>query len=236
MKITKRVRVLAAVVGSGIVVASSACSVDTGTPTTAPFASTQQLAPSFARGSGGTSTGGAATSGAVANSLNVTFDPSVDQHIALGPNRIDIPANAVCEVGKSGYGPTYWNLPCTPETKSVTLTITVTGAGTDTASVDFQPAMRFNPARVVTLNFFVSSLTKAATRNWDILYCSSTTSGTSGKGSGGSGTGGGKKCVNEALTDHDLSTHADYANSSLFRRIKHFSVYQVQDAGYLVTE
>jgi hypothetical protein len=236
MKITKRVRVLAAVVGSGIVVASSACSVDTGTPTTAPFASTEQLAPSFARGSGGTPTGGVATSGAVANALNVTFDPSVDQHIALGPNRIDIPANAVCEVGKSGYGPTYWNLPCTPETKAVTLTITVTGAGTDTASVDFLPAMRFNPAKVVTLNFFVSSLTKAAARNWDILYCSSTTSGTSGKGSGGSGTGGGKKCVNEALTDHDLTTHADYSSSSLFRRIKHFSVYQVLDAGYLVTE
>jgi hypothetical protein len=236
MKITKRVRVLAAVLGSGIVVASSACSVDTGAPTTAPFASTQQLAPSFARGSGSTSTSGGATSGAVANAMSVTFDPAVDQHFALGPNRIDIPANAVCEIGKSGYGPTYWNLPCNPETKAVTLTITVTAAGTDTASVDFLPAMRFNPDKVVTLNFFVSSLTKAAVRNWDILYCSSSTSGTSGSGSGGSGSGAGKKCVNEALTDHDLSTHADYTTSSLFRRIKHFSVYQVLDSGYLVTE
>jgi hypothetical protein len=236
MKITKRVRVLAAVVGSGIVVASSACSVDSGAPTTAPFASTQQLAPSFAKGSGGTTTGGSATSGASANALNFTFDPSVEQHFALGPNRIDIPANAVCAIGKSGYGPTYWDLPCTPETKSVTLTITVKDAGTDTASVDFQPAMRFNPDKVVTLNVFVSSLTRAAARNWDILYCASGQSGTSGNGSGGAGSGGGRKCVNEALTDHELNTHADYANSSLFRRIKHFSVYQVKDAGYLVTE
>jgi hypothetical protein len=112
----------------------------------------------------------------------------------------------------------------------------VTGAGTDTASVDFQPALRFNPDKVVTLNFFVASVTKAAARNWNILYCPGGQSGTSGNGSGGAGSGGGKKCVNEALTDHDLSTHSDYTNSSLFRRIKHFSVYQVQDTGYLVTD
>ena len=235
MKITKRVRVLAAIVGSGIVVASSACSVDTGAPTTAPFASTQQPAPSFARGSSNTSVSGTSTSGPSTGSLSVTFNPAFDQHIALGPNRIDIPANAVCSIGKSSYGPSYWDLPCEPETKAVTLTITVTGAGTDTASVDFQPAMRFNPDKVVTLNFFVASVTKADARAWDILYCSTTTSGTSG--SGGSGTGSGKKCVNEALTDHDLGTHADYTNSVLFRRIKHFSIYRVVDlTGYLITE
>lgn len=228
MKITKRVRVLAAVVGSGIVVASSACSVDTGAPTTAPFATNQQLAPTFARGPSRPSVSGSSTSGPSASGLSVTFNPAFDQHIALGPNRIDIPANAVCDVGKSGYGPAYWDLPCTPETKPVTLTITVTGAGTDTASVDFQPAMRFNPDKVVTLNFFVASVTKADARNWDILYCGTTDT---------SGSGSGKKCVNEALTDHDLATHADYTNSVLFRRIKHFSIYQlVVNTGYLITE
>jgi hypothetical protein len=40
--------------------------------------------------------------------------------------------------------------------------------------------------------------------------------------------------VNEALTDPDLRTYVDYNASVLFRRLKHFSRYEVaSDGGYL---
>jgi hypothetical protein len=42
--------------------------------------------------------------------------------------------------------------------------------------------------------------------------------------------------VNEALTDRDLQTYVDYNASVLFRRLKHFSRYQVDDQGYLAGE
>jgi hypothetical protein len=230
MKISKRVRVLATIAGSGIVVASSgACGVDSTAPD-APSAAPQERVSSFVP-----SQASKTLSGLPTGAYTITFNPAVDQHLVLGPNRLDIPANAVCRLGSSGYGAEYWDRPCTPETKTVTLTVTVTNGGTDQSSVDFLPALRFNPLKNVTLNFYVPSVTKSDVRNWVILYCPSSTSGTSGSGSGGSGSGGGKKCVNEALADHDLNTFVDHDNSVLFRRIKHFSVYRV-DAGYLATE
>ena len=37
------------------------------------------------------------------------------------------------------------------------------------------------------------------------------------------------KCVDESLTDSDLTTYIDYPNNILFRRIKHFSGYTVAE-------
>jgi hypothetical protein len=141
---------------------------------------------------------------------------------------LDIPANAVCKLVGSGYGSAYWNRACTPETLPVTLIVTVKGASSSKTEVDFQPAMRFNPDKNVSLFFYAPKVSKQDAKNWTILYCGSRYSGEEGK-----------KCVNEAQSDQSLQTYIDYQNSILFRRIKHFSAYRVDDSsssGYVVAE
>jgi hypothetical protein len=172
MNISKRVRGLAAIVGSGIVVASSACTMDV--PTSASRSLAPSNAPSLARGA--TATGAATlptlpTTPTVANGVyGVTFDPTTDNTIVIGPNRLVMPANSVCNLTTSGYGETFWNQSCAPETRPVTLTVTVSGSGGEQASIDFQPALRFNPLTNVSLSFFVPQVSRTDAKEWLILY------------------------------------------------------------------
>jgi hypothetical protein len=222
MKLLKRFRIAALLLGGGIVVASSACSVDSLEKSTAPASSTRvttaertsTFAPTAAQ---------KALIGVTDGTYRVTFNPQQSQVFSLGPNRLEIPANAVCDMGTSGYGSSFWNLPCTPETRPITLTVTVKDASSDKPSVDFQPAMRFNPQTVVSIYFYVPRVTREDARNWVITYCPN-----SGSGSG--------KCVNEAQADPDLRTYIDYDNNILFRRLKHFSRFAVDDGGWLATD
>jgi hypothetical protein len=244
MKIPMRIRVLAAIVTGGVVVASSACGVDSPDQATAPRSLSPSLVSSAARGpsSGGSARPGAASTGAFPDmsrdgTYNVSVDPTVANVLTFGASRLVIPANSICAVGSSSYGPDYWNSPCTLETRAIQLTITVNNTSLG-GSVDFNPALRFDPAQKVALTLSAPQVKVADAKNWVILYCPSATSTTSGKGSGGSGGGkGGNKCVNEALSDKDLQTFVDYDLRQLFRRIKHFSRYSVSDgSGYVVGE
>jgi hypothetical protein len=219
MKIPMRIRILAAIVMGGVVVASSACGVDSTSPVPVQPSATPErvarLGPTEAE---------KALVGVADGTYRVLFDPTKDQVFALGPNRLEIPANAVCALGTSNYGPAYWNSPCAAETRPIRLTVTVKDANSDHPSVDFQPAMRFSPSKTESLYFYVPKVSRADARNWLILYCPP-----SGSGSG--------KCVNEAEFDNDLRTYIDYDASVLFRRIKHFSLYSVDGrSGYVVGE
>ena len=219
MSISKRGRVLAAVLGSGIVVASSACGVDSTAPNAAPTATkpsvTQERMSAFVPAAASK-----ALIGVADGVYTVTINPAYAQKLALGPNHLDLPANAICDMGSSGYGSYYWDKPCTPETRLITLVVTVRDAATDHPQVDFAPAMRFNPLTKVQLYFYVPNVSPTAAKNWNIFYCSTMLS---------------SSCRNEAIADPDLTTYVDYSASVLFRRIKHFSGYKV-DSGYLITE
>ncbi len=142
----------------------------------------------------------------------VTFDPRHDQSIPMGPNSIDIPSDAVCDLATSAYGASYWDRPCTPERKPVTLTITIKNAASAHPSLSFQPAMRFNPSRTVQLYMYAPRVSKNDVRNWLMYYCPD-------KG----------RCVDESLTDNSLVTSIDHPNKMLFRRVKHFSGYTVAE-------
>jgi hypothetical protein len=226
MKSSKRFRILAVLLGGGIVVASSACNVDSLGKSTAP-ASSSHVTTTERPSSFVPTAAQKALIGVTDGTYRVTFDPQTDQVLSLGPNRLEIPANAVCALGTTSYGPAFWNSPCTPQTSPVQLTVTVKNAASDHPSVDFQPAMRFNPQAVVSLYFYVPNVSQADAKNWIITYCPNSGSGST------SGTSGG--CVNEALTDPDLRTFVDYDASVLFRRLKHFSWYRV-DSGYMSGE
>ena len=142
--------------------------------------------------------------------LNV--DPHSDQVLAAGPNSLTIPANSICAIGTSMYGPSYWNAPCTPETQAVTITAIVRNAATDHPSIEFEPALRFNPATVVTLKLFVSDA--ATLSNMAVVkYCGVFA----------------PVCEDESLTDPSVKTTLDKTAGSDTRRIKHFSGYVVAE-------
>ncbi|MEP6992032.1 MAG: hypothetical protein ABJA80_13960 [bacterium] len=150
--------------------------------------------------------------GVTDGSYVVTFDPRRDQSIPLGPNSIEIPSDAVCDLETSGYGASFWDRPCTPERQPVTLTIIIKNAASAHPSLDFRPAMRFNPSRTVQLYMYAPRVSKDDARNWLMYYCPD-------KG----------KCVDESLADKSLATSIDKANKMLFRRVKHFSGYTVAE-------
>ena len=150
--------------------------------------------------------------GVADGTYTVTFDPSRDQSIPLGPNSIDIPANAVCNLLTSGYGAAYWNASCSPQKLPVTLVITIKNASTPHPSLEFYPAMRFNPTKNVQLFMYAPKVNKNDAKNWLMYYCPD-------KG----------KCVDESLTDDALATYIDHSEKMLFRRVKHFSGYTVAE-------
>lgn len=143
-----------------------------------------------------------------------TFDPSRDQSFDLGPNHLDIPRNAVCDLATTAYGTDYWNKPCSPERGTVTITATITNAKSAHPRIDFQPALRFNPRTDVELYIYAKRASQQDADAFVMKYC-----------------GDHGKCVDESLTDRDLVTNVDRRHNVVFRRIKHFSGYVVAERG-----
>ena len=150
--------------------------------------------------------------GVVDGTYTVVVDPTIDQQFNLGPNYLSLPANSICNLTTSGYGAAYWDASCTPETTKLTLTVIIKNAATDNPSLDFYPAMRFNPAKSVQLFIYAPKVNPADGKKWLMKYCPD-----------------GGTCFNEALTDPSLQSNIDYANNVLFRRVKHFSGYTVAE-------
>ena len=83
--------------------------------------------------------------GVADGTYSFTIDPSQPQSLALGASHLDIPANAVCNLATSSYGVGTWNDACDLQTEPFTITAVVKNAATDHPSVEFQPALRFDP-------------------------------------------------------------------------------------------
>jgi len=137
-----------------------------------------------------------------------TVDPTVDQAINLGPNHLNIPANAICDIATSTYGASRWNDECSRQTAPVEITAIVRNAASDSPSIDFYPAMRFSPDKQVKLHIYVPVDAEAFQKNWVMKYCDDA-----------------KVCVDESVKDADLRSFVDSENKIVFRRIKHFSGY-----------
>jgi hypothetical protein len=141
----------------------------------------------------------------------VNIDPRKDQTLSTNQNSLVIPAKSICKMdGSSGYGPEFWNAPCSPETKRVTITVTIRNASSSHPSIEFSPALRFDPAKNVQLSIFAQNASLSDASNLAMLYCND-------EGA----------CIDESLTDPDLQTYFDQASNQVFRRIKHFSGYVV---------
>ena len=148
--------------------------------------------------------------GVADGTYSFTIDPSQDQSLSLGASHLDIPANAVCDLATSTYGVGTWNDACSHQTEPFTVTAVVRNAATDHPSVEFQPALRFDPSTNVNLYLYVTDqATLDATKV--MKYCNAT------------------GCVDESLTDSELISNVDVENKVVFRRIKHFSGYVVAE-------
>lgn len=149
--------------------------------------------------------------GGTTTSYTVTIDPRRRNVLHFGPHTLDIPSRAIC-IGSSGYGLSSFDLDCKRESGEVTITALVRSTASGIPRIDVSPAMRFSPARTVTLSLYVPTLTPDPSA-WRILYCA--TQSMDG-------------CIDEAELDPTLATHLDYGSRTLFRRIKHFSGYYVE--------
>ena len=181
-----------------------ACSADVTSPVASATPSTTSM---FVP-----STSAKALIGVVDGVYSVVVDPRRDQSFNLGPNHLDIPAGGICDLGTSGYGPDTWDKPCVSERNRLVLTVIIKGASSAHPSIDFFPAMRFNPRKTVQLYMYAPHVSITDAKNWQMLYCPN-------EGS----------CFDESLTDKSLVTNIDYTNNVLFRRVKHFSGYTVAE-------
>jgi hypothetical protein len=150
--------------------------------------------------------------GVVDGTYSIVVDPTQNQSFNLGPNHLDIPAYGICDLLLSGYGAQYWDRNCTPQRAPVTITVIIKNASSDHPSIDFYPAMRFNPSKTVQLFMYAPNVSSTDAKNWQMLYCPD--------------FGG---CFDESLYDSQLVTKIDYRNNVLFRRVKHFSGYTVAE-------
>jgi hypothetical protein len=193
---------------SGVVVASSACS-----DATAPLPIAAPESAGLSKGLDNPLPGNTADAASNDSVYTFTIDPTRSLQLQFGQHTLELPARSICQAG-SGYGVSFWDKPCSPETQRVTITARVRASAKGFPRVDFEPELRFSPRAVVTLALAVKGRAWANADSWRILYCA-----TSNKNG----------CVDESLLDRSLATQVDRQTHQVFRRIKHFS-------GYLVAE
>jgi hypothetical protein len=137
---------------------------------------------------------------------------------------VSFPANSVCDPDASSYGPGTWDSPCVTldDGKSITVKATygfTLGGG---PVVDFSPALRFSPGSNVTiatavyapvLTIFKSyfSANPSALRYFGVYYTPDL----------------GNTAFTDAGYDASLQTHVNLTTGLVWRRIKHFSGYNV---------
>jgi hypothetical protein len=146
--------------------------------------------------------------------FTITIDPNKSATYDLGNGHsVYFPNGELCDPAKSTYGPTEWNQPCTKAVRDLTVSVTAWIDANGHPYEDFSPSLRFLPTTNPT-KFVILSLTDPAASvdlSMDILYCPSTTSA----------------CYDEAVNDPTLVTQHDPVTGKVWRRIKHFSGYNV---------
>jgi hypothetical protein len=135
---------------------------------------------------------------------------------------LTVPADGVCTLSSS-YGPGTWDSPCDTLGPNESITVTATfGFSHGGPGIDFSPALRFSPSVQVTLStaLYANLLTNArgfinanpaAFRRFGMYYAPSY----------------GSDIVTDAATDPSLVTHINLTTGLVWRRVKHFSGYNV---------
>ena len=143
-----------------------------------------------------------------------TIHPRVRRTYLLGGGHlVTIPQGAVCDPALSSYGPGTWDDPCTAITRPITVTARTWHDERGHPRVDFTPRLRFaptdDPVRMTWLLLYDRAA--ASDPSSTILFCENDVD----------------ECVDEALSDPSLVTLRDPLSGYVYRRIKHFSGYNM---------
>ena len=122
-------------------------------------------------------------------------------------HKLVFPANSICSLGTSSYGPAEWDQSCTPEIGTVNLTVRAWNDAEGHPRIDVQPHMRFNPAAGAVMLTLRDRAGTASDKT--IGYCPDVGA-----------------CYDESLADPSLVTYRD-SNGNYKRRVKHFSGYNI---------
>ena len=136
---------------------------------------------------------------------------------SMGPHHVYFPAYAICDPAKSTYGTTEWDKPCETLTSAITIKAEVRVTN-GIPWVYFTPNLRFVPSQYPTRWVWLYLETRqpidpADLSKFTILWFSEV----------------GAQAIDESLSDPTLRTHLWPEVGLVYRRIKHFSGYQVHD-------
>ena len=151
-----------------------------------------------------------------ADSSSAVFTVNRDGGVfKIGPHAIYFPKRSICDPATSTYGPTEWDKPCDVLRGAVRIRAEVRKIN-GREWVDFTPSLRFVPGNDSNRWVWIWMKTDRALDNafvddFKILW-------TEGFGAEG---------VDESLADPTLETYVYAKEKIVYRRIKHFSGYQV---------
>lgn len=134
----------------------------------------------------------------------------------IGKHAVSFPANSICDPQTSSYGVTEWDAPCEPLTSDIQFHAEVRSLE-GRSWVDFTPALRFVPTENADNYVWILMKSNAAATAdlgaMSILWAPAI----------------GADGINEAASDSTLRTYVWRTGGVVFRRIKHFSGYNVPD-------
>lgn len=135
----------------------------------------------------------------------------------LGRHSIYFPPNVICDPNRSSYRPGDWDAPCRVSRRPVRIHATIV-EDSDQSAIRFSPDLRFAPSadesRWVWLFMRIPRRGRMSDPSqYRILWS----------------PGGNHPAVDESLTDPTLRTFFSRRDQLVYRRIKHFSGYQVSD-------
>lgn len=139
----------------------------------------------------------------------ILVDPSSTMTYAIGAHRLFVRAGGICDLSSS-YGIGTWELPCVPLALPIVVTARSWYDPGGHPHVDFSPQLRFVPGTAEpSAQLFLRDWPGVFDPTSYVAYCNDT------------------GCVDESRADTSLVSHRDTLNGFIYRRIKHFSGYEV---------
>ena len=210
-----------AVVVTLVALAVSACAEGPTAPASAKFDASEALFAKGGKGSG--NSGGESGRGKDVGMRSFTIWPGFGVFEKFGDHTLYMPADVVCEPGKSGYGAAYWDTPCAPAKAPIEVTARWSVEG-GRPVISFSPDLRFAPSKQ-SRDWVQLSLkdTKGIDpeQYYTILWYDKDA----------------KQWVDESATDPTLKARTNTSGNLVTRRLKHFSDWALWSGlgGYNVT-
>jgi hypothetical protein len=146
------------------------------------------------------------------SSADFTVTPT-GGYFRMGKHGIVFPRNVICDPAKSSYGREFWDADCEVLTSPIQIHAELR-VQDGREWVDFTPGLRFKPSRYAWEWVWIYMHTDAATSPWSALTILwSPAIGIPG--------------IDESLEDPTLRTYVSPWSGFAYRRIKHFSGYNV---------